>query len=158
MASNYWGFGMISRTVNTKEGLKAALKEKADTIIITDQDLARKVRLAKGAKKGVVIATLAAGGVIAANAWNPVGWLGAAGGTALAAGLSGAGAGVAIAAIVALTFLGTCFMVMYNDYELDTSGNGNASSTNSASAENATASNSNSGGFGFNVKLTKRKA
>lgn len=147
----------ITRRVATKEQLKSALKERADVIVITDVGLARNVRIAKGAKKGIVIGVLAGAGIAAANAWNPVGWAGA----GIAAGLTAAGASVAVTAILALTFLGSLFMIMYNDYEAEGKAGGKAgvkstiASGGEKGAPSASIDKSASGDFSF--KLTRRK-
>ena len=119
----------ITRRVANKDQLKSALLDKADVIVITNEQLARNVRLAKHAKKGVAIAVMAGAGVAAANWWNPVGWAGA-GAVGLstatyaiasggAVGLSTGATVVSVTGIIALAGLGTLFMVMYNDYEME---------------------------------------
>lgn len=148
----------ITRRVATKEQLKAALQERADVILITDESLARNVRLAKGVKKGAVAGVLAGAGIVATNAWNPVGWAGA----GIAAGITAAGASVAITAILALTFLGSLFMIMYNDYEAEGKIGGKVgvkskvSSSDGKESPSASLDKSASGDFEF--KLFRRKA
>lgn len=147
----------ITRRVATKEQLKAALKERADVIVITDEGLARNVRLAKGVRKGVVVGVLAGVGIVATNAWNPVGWAGA----GITAGITAAGASVAITAILALTFLGSLFMIMYNDYEAEGKAGGKVglkstvASSDGKEMPSASLNKSASGNFEF--KLTRRK-
>jgi len=147
----------ITRIVATKEQLKAALKERADIIVITEEGLARNVKAAKGVKKAVVVGILAGTGIAATNAWNPVGWAG----IGIAAGITAAGASVAITAILALTFLGSLFMIMYNDYEAEGKAGGKArakstvSSTDGKEMPSASLDKSASGEFEF--KLFRRK-
>lgn len=149
--------GGVRRVANLSE-FRAALKDGVDEIVITDASLARNVKIAKGVKKGFAVAALAGAGVVAVNAWNPAGWAVA----GIASGLSAAGASVAITAIVALAGLGTVFMVMYNDYELETKGKGMArasanATTGSGDMAPSTSVNKSAGG-GFEFKLTRRKS
>ena len=119
--------------VRTKEELKKALEQRVDRIIIMDDGLAKRSKSVKSVKKAVVVAVAAGAGVAALNWWNPLGWgVGAAtagaviGTHALAAGAAatagGVSGGVAIAGIIALAYLGTLLLVMYNDYDLEMGG------------------------------------
>lgn len=60
--------------VSSLKELRTALAEKPDAIEITDPRLASRVRLIKTASVPALTATLAALGVGASMAWNPVGW------------------------------------------------------------------------------------
>lgn len=160
----------VTRWVATKEQLKSALKERADTIVITDKGLATSVRITMSVKKSALVMVAGAGAVVAANAWNPVGWVGAAGlagtlstlgGGALASGVAAggvSGTAVLIAAIGAMTVLGSLLLVMHNEYEIEAKGNGFASSKNAAgaTAEGASASNANKASGSFEFALKKR--
>lgn len=89
-------------------------------IVIIDAKLAKQVQAFKSAKKAAVVAAFGVGGIAAANAWNPLGWGTAAAGLGLvgAASLTTGGA-----AIIAFAVFGTLGLIMYMDYELETSAN-----------------------------------
>lgn len=159
-----------TKRVATQAELKEALRGRADVIIITNKKLAQHVKLAKHAKKGVVLAVLAAGGVAAANWWNPIGWGAGAGavgigtasylvaGGAATAGLSTGATIVSVTGILALAGLGTLFMVMYNDYEMEGKAGAKAGMKSSAGTGEGGSGPSmdNSAGGKFEFKLTKR--
>ncbi|WP_338919262.1 hypothetical protein V0M98_17760 [Pseudomonas silesiensis] len=122
--------------VRTKEELKTALEQRVDRIIIMDDGLAKRIRGVKAAKKAVVVAVATGVGVTALNWWNPLGWgagaatagavigthafAAATGAAATAGGVSGGA--VAITGIIAMAYLGTLLLVMYNDYDLEMGG------------------------------------
>ncbi|MNI95054.1 hypothetical protein D3C73_1532570 [compost metagenome] len=86
--------------------------------------------------------------MIAANNWNPVGWI--SGGAFV--GISAAGASVGIAAIGGLTILGLAFLTMYNDYDSKIGAKGNA--TNNPNGKDGP---TQSAGGGFIFTLTKKR-
>lgn len=148
---------MSSRIVNTKEDLKRALKDRVDVIHIADSDLARHVRTVKTAKKATAIACATVLGIGVASAWNPLGW-GIAGAAGLTAAMSGATAGVLITAITALTFLGTLYLVMVKDYELEAKADFSGKQKNTVGGgEGAGASTTQTGKGGFDLTLRKCK-
>ncbi|WP_065758323.1 hypothetical protein [Pseudomonas defluvii] len=148
---------MSSRVVTTKEDLKKALKDRVEVIHIAAPDLARHVKTVKSAKKGTAIACATVLGIGVASAWNPLGW-GIAGAAGLTAAMSGATAGVLIAAITALTFLGTLYLVMVKDYELETNGDFSGKQKNTlGGSEGAGASTTQQGKGSFSLTLRKSK-
>ena len=100
-------------TVTTLKELKAALAEKPDAIEIADPTLAMQVRVIKTASVPAVTAAVAALGVGAAMAWNPVGW-----------GVMGAAVTAQGALVAAVAFLVAALGVavlwgLVNDWEID---------------------------------------
>jgi hypothetical protein len=105
---------MSYAVVSNKKELEQALERKADTIIVTDPDLARNIRSVKFASKTALTAAIAGIAVAATNFWNPVGW-----GAGLVGALAG---GSTIVVILALGLSAVFVWAIYNDYTIKVNG------------------------------------
>lgn len=150
-----------TRLVSTTKELKKALDDKVDSIVITDSKLATSVRVINKIPLKTLSAIAVGSGVVVANSWNPLGWIGAGIGGAASAGIVAAAVGaagitagtavVATAAIAVIGGLGLAALVMHNKYDLDT-GFALGGSANEGKKTGASASANASG----HVRLTRR--
>lgn len=100
--------------VSSKSELERALERKVDSIVITDSDLAGRVRTVKTASRAALVAAIAAVGVAAVNFWNPIGW---------GVGFVGLTTGSTIVIALAVLGLGaTLIWALYNDYNITAGG------------------------------------
>ena len=147
--------------MSTTKELKKALDDKVDSIVITDSKLATSVRVINKIPLKTLSGIAVGSGVVVANGWNPLGWIGAgiggvasAGIVAAAVGAAGITAGTAVvatAAIAVIGGLGLAAMVMHNKYDLDT-GFALGGSASEGKKTGASASANASG----HVRLTRR--
>jgi len=100
--------------VSSKEGLKKALNQRCEEILITDSKLANRVKVISYASKTAIVAATAGTGFAALNAWNPLGW-GVAGVTAVTSG-------TLITAVAALGIGAALIWVLWNDYDFSFEG------------------------------------
>lgn len=102
--------------VQTKEQLKAALEDKADEIIVTNEELAKNIKKLKSVNKFVVSMAIAGmRGVTVFNIRNPLGTLA----SACAVGVSALGGGATVIAIITILGLsGIAAYAVYKDYDI----------------------------------------
>jgi len=108
------------RYVSTREQLKSAIDDKVDYIVITDSDLAKKVKTVKTASKTALYAALGACGVGVANIWNPLGWI-VTGGTFLIGAATGSTLIAAVSFLIVVLGVGI-LIALFNNYTLKFSG------------------------------------
>ena len=95
--------------VNSKQQLKDAIESGADTIHILNSEVAKNIKVVKGASKAALVAGIASAGIAATNFWNPIGW-----------GAAIASAAISSTIIIAILFLGSAVLIwaIYNDYKI----------------------------------------
>ena len=118
-----------SRTVSTTKELKKAIDDKIDDIIITDAKLATCVKVASNIPYKTLAAIIGMAGASAVAFWNPVGWFGAAAGSAAgvgvvasavaAAGITTGTAAIIGGVLVLLAALGISALAMVKDYDFE---------------------------------------
>ena len=106
--------------VRTKEQLKQALDSKTENIIVTDEGLARNIKVVKYASKVGLALAIGSAGITATNFWNPIGFT---------AGFVGAiSSSTLIVAIIALGVGATLIWAIYNNYSIKVKGKYTSSS------------------------------
>jgi len=95
--------------VNSKQQLKDAIESGADTIHILNPEVAKNIKVVKGASKAALVAGIASAGIAATNFWNPIGW-----------GAAIASAAISSTVIIAILFFGSAVLIwaIYNDYKI----------------------------------------
>ena len=95
--------------VRSKSELKQALKRKDKEIIIVNEELAKNVKIVRGASKAALTVAVTGSAIALTNSWNPIGWG--------AAGITAVSSSTLVVAILALG-LGVLIWVLVNDYDL----------------------------------------
>ena len=108
----------MEKIINTKKELKAAIKDKVDTIIVGDEKLAKKIIRVRRSKKVIYQPSkiFSAGNKLAVS-----------GGSASVPSAAGTLAGAEIVVIVAMVILGAIIVyALTRDYEVHIEGQGGA--------------------------------
>lgn len=93
------------RIVSNDKEFKSAVEAKVNRIIITNKELAKKVKIIHGSSKVAIVAAIASvgsGAVAVANIWNPAGWISGAVGVTAGATAVVSGGTVIITIVIVL--------------------------------------------------------